>query len=98
MDEGVPTADLAGGHHLRARRLGEPVDGAGLGVVREVDDALSGAQDVLRGLALGGQAEDAAVAEPEDGGGGREVEGAVLVLGGDDGDGGAPVEDGGVDG
>lgn len=70
---------------------------AGHGVVGEVDDALAGAKDVLRRLAFGGEAEDAAVAEPEGGGDGADVFGAVFVLGRDEDDGGAPVEDSGGD-
>jgi len=45
----------------------------------ESQDALAGADEVLMGFGGGGEAEDAALAEPLGGGHGGEVDGAVLV-------------------
>jgi hypothetical protein len=75
----LASGEFAGGEGVAAGGAGDPVDvGCHLGG-GESQDALAGADEVLMGFRRGGEAEDAALAEPLGGGHGGEVDGAVLV-------------------
>ncbi|KAK8215122.1 hypothetical protein M8818_002132 [Zalaria obscura] len=97
LDEAVAERGFEGGRVGRAGRARERVDRPDHVVRGQVQHALPGSEQVDSGLGAGGEAEHAAVAEPEGRGHGADVGRAVGVGCGDEDDGGAPVEDGGED-
>lgn len=88
---------LEGGHVLAARGFRKTVHGRHHVVRGKIEDALLGALQVEGRLGLGRKAQHAALAEPPGRGHGGQVGGSVGVLGGNDDDWCAHVEDCGVD-
>lgn len=95
---GVALGELVGRDGIGAGEERKAIDIGGLVDGGEVEDAVVGALDVLRGLGLCAEAEDGVPAEPPGRGDGGEVGGAVFVEAADEDDRSAEVEDRWVDG